>query len=98
MIALVWRYEVREQHRALFETAFGPQGECARLFARSHGFRGAELFRCEDGSYLKLDVWDGQGDFETFLAEHRDAYEALDHRTGAWRRAEHRLGQYEVLG
>ena len=98
MIALVWRYEVREEHRGLFEATFGPAGECARLLARSGSFRGAELFRNEDGSYLKLDVWSDRGAFEDFLAVHGKAYEALDHRTEAWRRAEHRLGEYEVLG
>ena len=97
MIALVWRYEVRDEHRDLFESTYGPEGESARLYAQSGGFRGTELFRCEDGSYLKLEVWRARGDFEAFIADNRDACEALDNRTEAWTRCEHRLGEYQVL-
>lgn len=98
MIALIWRYEVHEAHRAEFEQAYGPTGEWARLFARSGGFRGTELMRCEDGCYLTIDVWRARADFEAFLADHGADYEALDRRTEAWTRCEHRIGQYEVLG
>ena len=98
MIALIWRYEVEEEHRDSFEATYGPEGDWARLFARSGGFRGTELLRAADGSYLTLDVWRARADFDAFLAEHRADYEALDSRTEAWTRCEHRLGEYEVLG
>ena len=98
MIALIWRYEVDEAHRALFEAAYGPTGEWARLFARSGGFRGTELLRAADGAYLTLDIWRAKADFDAFLAEHREDYDALDRRAEAWTRCEHSLGQYEVMG
>lgn len=98
MIALVWRYEVRNEHRAAFEAAYGPAGEWARLFARSGGFRGTELLRADDGSYLTLDVWRARADFDAFMAEHRADYEALDRRTEEWTRCEHQIGEYELLG
>ncbi|HEV2867349.1 MAG TPA: antibiotic biosynthesis monooxygenase [Allosphingosinicella sp.] len=98
MIALVWRYEVRDEHRQAFEDAYGPTGEWARLFARSGGFRGTELMRADDGSYLTVDVWRAAADFEAFIDEHRSDYESLDRRTAAWTRCEHRIGEYEVLG
>jgi heme-degrading monooxygenase HmoA len=98
MIALIWRYEVKEEARAAFEAAYGPTGAWAELFARAEGFRGTELFRADDGSYLTLDVWRSQADFDAFMAEHGADYEALDRGTEAWTRSEHRLGSYEVLG
>ena len=98
MIALIWRYEVRDEHRAAFETAYGPEGDWARLFSRSGGYRGSELLRAQDGSYLTLDVWRARADFDAFLSDHRPDYEALDRRTEAWTHAEHLLGEYDVLG
>ena len=97
MIAIIWRFEVVEAHRAEFEAAYGPTGDWARLFARSGGFRGTELMRASDGSYLTLDVWRAKADFDAFIAEHRADYLALDQSCGAWTRAEHRLGEYEVM-
>ena len=52
-----WRSRWWRAHRAEFEAAYGPTGDWARLFARSGGFRGTELMRADDGSYLTLDVW-----------------------------------------
>ena len=98
MIALVWRFEVRDAEREAFEQAYGPEGAWARLFARADGYRGTELFRADDGSYLTLDVWRSRGDFDAFLAGHRSAYEALDLETEALTRCEHRIGEYEVIG
>ena len=98
MIALIWRYEVREEKRAEFEAAYGPEVDWARLFARSGGFRGCELLRAGDGSYLTLDVWRARSDFDAFLADHRADYEALDRQTEAFTLVEHQIGEYEVLG
>ena len=97
MIALVWRYEVADEHRAAFEAAYGPTGDWARLFAQAVGFRGTELFRSEDGSYLTIDVWERRADFDAFQGEHGGAYEALDAETERLTRCEHRIGEYEVL-
>jgi heme-degrading monooxygenase HmoA len=98
MIAFIWRYEVKEEARAAFEATYGPTGAWAQLFARGEGFRGTELFRADDGSYLTLDVWGSGEDFDAFMAAHGKDYEALDRGTEGWTRSEHRIGAYEVLG
>jgi heme-degrading monooxygenase HmoA len=98
MIALIWRYEVKEEARAAFEATYGPTGAWAQLFAGSEGFRGTELFRADDGSYLTLDVWGCQEDFDAFMAGHKADYDALDRSTAGWTRSEHRIGLFEVLG
>ena len=97
MIAYIWRYEVKDEARAAFEATYGPTGDWARLFARAEGFRGTELFRADDGSYLTLDVWETRAHFDAFMAAHGEDYEALDRSTEGWTSSEHRIGGYEVL-
>ena len=69
MIAILWRYEVIPEHRAEFEATYGPVGDWARLFARSGGFRGTELMKADDGSYLTIDVWRARADFDAFITQ-----------------------------
>jgi heme-degrading monooxygenase HmoA len=97
MIAIIWRFEVDAAHRAEFEAAYGPKGDWAQLFARSGGFRGTELLRADDNTYLTLDVWRAKADFDAFLTEHRADYDALDRKTDALTGAEHRLGEFKVI-
>jgi len=98
MYAVIWRYEVKEEARAAFEATYGPTGAWAQLFARAEGFRGTELFRAGDGSYLSLDVWRAREDFDAFMAAFGEDYAALDRSTESWTLSEHRIGDYEVLG
>ena len=98
MIAIIWRYEVRDEHRAEFEATYGPQGDWARMFARTEGYLGTELMRAEDGAYATVDRWRRQADFEAFIAEHRADYEALDRVTEAWTVREEKIGLFEVMG
>jgi heme-degrading monooxygenase HmoA len=96
MIALVWRYEVREDSRSAFESTYGPTGAWAQLFNQAKGFRGTELLR-GDGSYLTLDIWRSRADFDAFLAAYRADYEALDRSSESWSSAEHQIGEYVVM-
>ena len=98
MIALVWRYEVLEEAREAFEATYAPTGAWAQLFARGDGYRGTELFRAEDGSCLTIDIWRSREDFVAFLAAYGEDYQALDRSTESWTAAEHRIGEYEVMG
>lgn len=98
MIALVWRYEVKEDARTAFETTYGPDGAWAKLFARADGYCGTELLRATDGVYLTIDRWRTLEDFAAFLAVHREAYEALDRATEGWTASEQKLGDYQILG
>ena len=96
MIALVWRFEVRDVERAAFEAAYGPNGAWAALFGRGTGYAGTQLLRGPDGSYLTIDRWRSRADFDAFLETHRDDYEALDRETEPLTRCETRIGDYEV--
>lgn len=93
---IVWRYEVADATRAAFERVYGHDGDWARLFATAEGFIGTELLVGGDGSYITLDRWRSQADFEAFQAAAREAYRALDEQCEALTVREERIGAFNV--
>jgi hypothetical protein len=83
MMVRVWEYDVPEQSRAEFERRYGVDGDWARLFASSGGYRGTELFTSlsTPGRYLTVDRFADEGDWHAFLAERGEAYHRLDEST-----------------
>ena len=94
MLAIVWTYDVKPEHAADFERTYASDGDWAVLFSRSAGFLGVELFRGAAGTYLTIDRWRSEGDFEAFLTDHRAAYDALDRSTEGWTNAEQLIGRF----
>ena len=80
MIVIIWEFRVQPGQEAAFERAYGPEGDWARLFRGSTGYRGTELLRdpADPRRYLTLDRWEDAADFEAFKAAHGDDYRALD--------------------
>jgi heme-degrading monooxygenase HmoA len=78
----VWQYDVAQESNAEFEREYGRHGSWVRLFARSDGFLGTELYRSADtpGRYITVDMFDTDADWEQFLADHGAAYRELDAR------------------
>ena len=76
----VWRYEVARGCEPEFERTYAPDGAWARLFARSDGFVGTELFASLDrpGTYLTVDTFTDAAAWTSFLERHAAAYAALD--------------------
>jgi heme-degrading monooxygenase HmoA len=74
MIALVFRYEVRDP--VGFEEVYGPDGEWAQFFRSGTGYIGTELLHDVDESerFLVIDRWESADAYNAFLAEHRDEY------------------------
>lgn len=74
MIALVFRYEVRDQRA--FEQAYGPEGEWARFFREGRGYIGTELLHDveEPERYLVIDRWESGEAYNAFLSERQDEY------------------------
>ena len=74
MIALVFRYEVRDPET--FEAAYGPEGEWAQFFRQGSGYIGTELLKDveEPGRYLVVDRWESADAYNAFLAAHNDEY------------------------
>jgi len=99
MIVIVWEFRVRPGREAEFERAYGPEGDWARLFRRSPGYRGTELLRDphDPERYLTLDRWADAAAFETFQAEHRADYLALDEACEPLCGEERLLGRSELV-
>ncbi len=74
MIALVFRYEVRDQEA--FERTYGPDGDWARFFRQGRGYIGTELLHDVDEPerYLVIDRWESSDAYNAFLAEHNEEY------------------------
>ena len=97
MIAILWTYEVRPEAVEAFESAYGPAGGWAILFGRAEGYRGTELLRGPGNAYLTVDRWRSRSDFDSFMADFRGDYEAMDRSTQALTLAERRLGEWEEV-
>jgi heme-degrading monooxygenase HmoA len=74
MIALVFRYEVRDLES--FEEVYGPEGEWAQFFRSGVGYIGTELLHDveEPDRYLVIDRWESADAYNAFLEEHQAEY------------------------
>lgn len=74
MIAIVFRYEVRDPDT--FEAEYGPEGDWAQFFRQGTGYIGTELLRDVDEPerYLVIDRWESAEAYNGFLSEHNEEY------------------------
>ena len=95
MIALVFRYEVREPDE--FVRVYGPEGEWAQFFRRGAGYVGSELLRDldEPERFLVIDRWESAEAYNAFLAEHRAEYLRRSDETRMYYVQELRFGTFE---
>ena len=74
----LWRFVVVPEDEPRFVTAYGPEGDWARLFGEAPGFDRVELWRGEDGSFMTADHWASREDFDRFQADLGEHYRSLD--------------------
>jgi heme-degrading monooxygenase HmoA len=74
MIALVFRYEVRDP--VGFEEVYGPDGEWAQFFRSGIGYIGTELLHDVDESerFLVIDRWESADAYNAFATGQREEY------------------------
>ena len=97
MHVIVWRFRPKPERVAEFETAYGPDGAWARLFAHGSGFLGVELLRDGSGAYLTLDRWEVATDFEAFKVRYAIDYERLDEQLEGLTLSEEPIGRFETV-
>jgi len=79
MYKAVWKFTVRPEKQREFESVYGPDGDWAQLFRKSQDYIGTELFRSlNDNSYITVDKWNSEANFETFKNQFRSEYKKLD--------------------
>ena len=95
MIALVFRYEVRDP--GAFEQAYGSDGEWAAFFRGSRGYIGTELLRDVDEPerYLVIDRWESAEAYNAFLAARGEEYLRKADETRLLSLQELRFGTFE---
>jgi heme-degrading monooxygenase HmoA len=93
---MIWQFDVGPERLTAFETAYGPAGDWAQLFARADGFLGIELLRSEGaaGRYLTIDRWTSEAAFDAFKAAFAAEYEVLDERFEQLTQSERYLGAF----
>jgi heme-degrading monooxygenase HmoA len=97
VIALVFSYEVRDAPE--FERVYGSNGEWAEFFRHGRGYIGTELLRDVEAPnrYLVIDRWESADAYNTFVAEHRDAYMERVDGTRFHYDSELRFGTFESI-
>lgn len=94
-----WEYVVRPGCVEEFERIYGSDGEWARLFRRSAGYRCTELHRdrSQPQRFLTLDFWDSSEALDRFRRSHAHEYAALDARCEALTEREREVGRFEPV-
>jgi len=99
MYVIIWEYQVRAERAAEFEEIYATAGAWAKLFQRSKGYLGTELFLDTSRAhrYITIDRWSSSQAYSTFLAEWKSEYESLDAQCEGLTEQETRLGAWESL-
>lgn len=99
MYVVIWEYHVKAERIAEFEQIYRQDGRWAELFKNGDGFVSTELLRDEANpqKYMTIDRWKSAEDYETFLTQWREQYEALDVRCEGLTEQESLLGKWETV-
>lgn len=93
----LWQFEVAPEKEATFVSAYGSNGDWARLFATAPGFIRTDLWRDGDGIYLTADHWESFEAFERFQAAQGQEYRRLDGKLDGLAFAETFLGAFDLV-
>jgi heme-degrading monooxygenase HmoA len=94
MHLIFWQFEVKEEKRREFVSAYGPDGDWAKLFRRAEGFESTELLRSviDPCRFMTVDQWVDADSFANFKKRFAEPYAALDKRCSNLTVSEQNLG------
>ena len=80
MFLTLWEFEVKSGCEELFEQAYGPEGEWARLFRGDARYRGTRLLRdaVRKRVYVTIDEWESREAYEEFRGKYAAEYAEID--------------------
>ena len=93
----LWRFAVAAEQEERFLSAYGSEGDWARLFASAPVFIRTELWRDESGAYLTADHWKSRDAFERFQASQGEDYRRLDAELEGVSGVETFLGAFDLV-
>ena len=97
MFCKAWKYTVSSDHTT-FEEVYGRNGVWFKFFEPCDDFLGQELMKGADGnSYIVLDKWISEADYQDFLTSNQTEYEAIQTQTRELYDEELPLGNYIIL-
>lgn len=97
MYCKAWKYTVTSDH-SKFEEVYGRNGTWFKFFEPCDDFLGQELMKSQDGnSYLVLEKWMSEEDYENFLSINQAKYQSLSIQTRDLYDEELSLGSYSIL-
>jgi len=100
MYCYIWSFVVRPERVDEFKSAYGPEGDWARLFRRDPQYFGTCLVRDRQNParFLTIDFWSSGEACSSFRERFRTEYEELDSRFERLTIEESRIGDFDVLG
>jgi hypothetical protein len=100
MFVILWEFEVKPGCEKSFESAYGPEGSWVLLFRCDPHYRMTRLLKdlSRPGTYLTMDFWDSESNYDHFKTAHHDAYQSLDCETGALTLTERHIGSFLQYG
>jgi len=96
---VIWEFHVLFNRTKEFETVYGPEGNWAQFFRKSHAYVRTELVRdLNDSSrYLTVDLWTSQTAYEEFRRQHAAEYEKIDVQCSNLTERETEIGRFEPV-
>ena len=97
MFVTLWEFEVKRGSEELFERAYGPDGDWAKLFRRDDRYRGTRLLR-EVGAErvnVTMDSWESREAYAEFRKKWAAEYAALDQTCEGLMLSERHLGEFQ---
>lgn len=97
MYCKAWKYTVTSDHTK-FEEVYGRNGSWFKFFEPCEDFLGQDLMKGDDGTtYLVLDKWMSEEDYEAFIASNQAEYQNLESQTRDLFDEELSLGSYAII-
>jgi heme-degrading monooxygenase HmoA len=99
MFLILWEFEVKPGEELAFEKVYGPHGAWVQLFQHDPHYRQTQLLKDPSRSrtYITLDFWESENDYNYFKQTNQDAYAALDQSTENLTIRERNLGCFQQL-
>ena len=93
MFQVIWEIQVRFKEREKFEKFYDPKGEWVKFFTKSSAYQGTDVLESGegDGTFLVIDEWLSEEDFNDFIKSNKSAYNQLEEKAQTSSRKKKRI-------